>query len=168
MLTAGQDGQRHLMRFGGGHNELDMRGRLLQSLEQGIERLRGKHVDLVDYIDTVAAAGRQVLDVLPQFPHRVYTPVGSAVYLQHIYRGSRDYLTAGGALVTGMSRGPRLTVERFGQYPGHRGLAYPARPAEKVGVSHPVALDRAHQGAGYLLLGDHLRECLRPPLSSQN
>ena len=43
------------MGVGGGEDELNVRGRLLESLKEGIERLGGEHVDFVDDIYLVAA-----------------------------------------------------------------------------------------------------------------
>ena len=58
-LAARQDGDRDLVRLGRREDELHVRRRLLQRLEQGVERLRRQHVNFVDDVDLVArsAAG---------------------------------------------------------------------------------------------------------------
>ena len=57
-LAAGQDGDRNLADLGGGEDELRVRRRLLQRLQEGVERLLGEHVDLVDDVDLVARRDR--------------------------------------------------------------------------------------------------------------
>ncbi len=49
------------MRVGGAENEHDMLGRLLQRLQQRIERRNREHVNLVDDVDLVATAGRRII-----------------------------------------------------------------------------------------------------------
>ena len=53
-LAARQDGDRDLADLGGGEDELRVRRRLLQRLQEGVERLLREHVDLVDDVDLVA------------------------------------------------------------------------------------------------------------------
>ena len=55
MLTAGDDGLRHLMHLGSSKDELYVWRRLLHSFEQRIESAGGEHMNLVDYIDLVFA-----------------------------------------------------------------------------------------------------------------
>ncbi|CDD39169.1 dual specificity phosphatase catalytic domain protein [Collinsella sp. CAG:398] len=57
-LAARKDGFGNLLRIGRAEHEQHMLGRLFERLEQGVERLRGEHVDLVDDIDLVCAAHR--------------------------------------------------------------------------------------------------------------
>src|SRR5439155_995464 len=70
-LHPGEDGGRKLLRIGCREQELDVAGRLLERLEQRIERRAGEHVHFVDDVDLVAVAGRQVLRRLAQRPHVV-------------------------------------------------------------------------------------------------
>src|SRR5206468_12417366 len=65
-LHAREHRGRDVARIGGGQHEDHVRGRLLQRLEQRVERRLGELVDLVDDVDLVAAARRRVLDVLPE------------------------------------------------------------------------------------------------------
>ena len=62
--AAREDRDRHFLRIGGGKQEFDVLGRLLQGLEEGVEAGGGEHVDFVDQVDLEAAAGRQVLGVV--------------------------------------------------------------------------------------------------------
>ena len=55
-LAARQDGDRHLVHFGRGEQEFHMRRRLLERLQERVERALRQHVDLVDDVDFVARA----------------------------------------------------------------------------------------------------------------
>ena len=72
LQAARQHGDRQLLRIGGREQELDVRRRLLERLQERIERMRRQHVHFVDQVDLVAPAGRQVLDVLEQLARVVH------------------------------------------------------------------------------------------------
>ena len=61
-LAARQHRHRHLADLGGGEDELHVRRRLLQRLQQRVERRGAQHVHLVDDVDLVARARRPVGD----------------------------------------------------------------------------------------------------------
>ena len=71
-LAARQDRDRHLADLGRGENELGVRRRLLERLQEGVERLVREHVDFVDDVDLVAGARgcREVKAVLALGPSR--------------------------------------------------------------------------------------------------
>ena len=73
-------------RVGGGQDEDDVRGRLLQRLEERVEGGAGEQVHLVDDVDLVAAAGRRVLDVLAQGADLLDAAVGGGVDLDDVHR----------------------------------------------------------------------------------
>ena len=60
-LTAGMDGLGNLLRVGRRQDEHHMARRLLERLQQRIERRHREHVDLVDDVDLVAPARRRKL-----------------------------------------------------------------------------------------------------------
>ena len=59
-------------------------------------------------------------------------------------------------------------VQRHGQDSGNRGLSNTAMPAENVAVSDALLLKGVLQGAGHVVLTDHVRESLRAVLARQN
>ena len=59
VVGARADGADDLLRLGGGEDELHVRRRLLDELEQRVEALRGDHVGLVEDEDLVSVAGRR-------------------------------------------------------------------------------------------------------------
>jgi len=134
-LAAGNDGRQDLLRLGGGKNEFDVRRRLFEGLEQGVERRLAEHVDFVNDVDLVLAMGRRVLDGLPQVPHLIHAVVRCAVYLQHVEAGAGGNLLARIALVARRDGGAVLAVERLGKDTRHRSLADAAGPDKKIGVA---------------------------------
>ena len=84
-----------LVRLGGREDELQVRRRLLDELEQGVEALLGHHVRLVDDVDLVAAGDRRVEGALAQVAGVVHAAVAGGVDLDHVDaarpgRGQRD------------------------------------------------------------------------------
>ena len=61
-LAAREDGLQNLLRVGGAQHKDHVCRRLLERLEQRVERRRREHVDLVDDIDLVLAAHRGKVD----------------------------------------------------------------------------------------------------------
>ena len=58
-LAPADDRGRHLVRLGGGQHEPDAGRRLLEELQQGVERLAGEPLRLVDDVDLLAALHRR-------------------------------------------------------------------------------------------------------------
>ena len=104
-LAAGEDGVRELVRLGGREDELHVPGRLLERLEQRVERRPREHVHLVDDVDLVAVALRQVLRVLANLAHVLDAVVGRAVDLRHVDRGAGGDLGARLADAAGVGGG---------------------------------------------------------------
>ena len=74
-----------LVRLGGGEEELDVLRRLLQRLQQGVERPGGEHVDLVDVIDLESGAAGPQSGVLPQLADGLDAVVAGPVDLDHVH-----------------------------------------------------------------------------------
>ena len=70
-LAAAEHGHRHLADLGGGEQELHMRRRLFQRLEQRVERLLRQHVHFVDDVDLVARRHRAIAHALDELAHVV-------------------------------------------------------------------------------------------------
>jgi hypothetical protein len=84
-LAARQHRDRHFADFGGGEDELGVRRRLFQRLqEQRVERRRREHVDFVDDVDLVARAHRRIAHAVVDLAHVVDAGVGGGVHLQHV------------------------------------------------------------------------------------
>ena len=94
-LAAGQDGGQHLLRLGRREDEFHVLGRLLQRLEQRVERRGREHVHLVDDVDLVLPVRRGVADVVAQFAHLLDAVVAGAVDFQHVQAAALGDLAAG-------------------------------------------------------------------------
>lgn len=161
-MRTGPDGPDHLLRLGGGKNELEVLRRLLDHLQQGVEARRGDHVGLVDDVDLVAAGGGPEEGLLPQVTGVVHTTVRGGVDLDDVDRPrsvARQVL-AGLACAAGLGSGTLLTVQAPRQDPRAGGLATASGPAEQVRVIDPVVPQGLHQGDSDMLLPDDLGERL--------
>lgn len=163
VMGAGPDGADHLVGLGGGEDELEVRRRLLDQLQQGVEALRGHHVRLVDDVDLVAALDRREEGPLTQVARVVDTTVRRRVDLDHVDAAGPAASQVGTGFADPARLGDRalLAVDRAGQDPGAGGLAAAAWAGEQVGVVDPVVAQRVPQRNGDMVLPDHLGERLR-------
>ena len=162
-LAAGHNGQRKLVGIGRCENELHVRWRFFQRLEQRVERLRGEHVDFVDDVDLELAAGGRVADRVPQFPNLFNTIIRCPIDLQHVERASLGDFLAVVALVARRDRGPLHAIQRLGENAGRRRLADAARAHEEIGVRQTVLTNGVLQRGGDMLLPHHVVELLWTP-----
>ncbi len=163
VVGPGPDRPDHLVGLGGGEDELEVRRRLLDQLQQGVEALRGHHVRLVDDVDLVAALDRREERPLTQVPRVVHTTVRRSVDLDHIDAAGTATRQVGARLAhpARLRNRALLTVDRPRQDPRAGGLPAPARPGEQIGVVHPVVAQRVPQRRRDMVLPDHLGERLR-------
>ena len=83
-LAAADDRGRHLVRLGGGQHEPHARRRLLEELQQRVERLAGQALRLVDDVDLLAALHRRGRRLLAQVARVVDAAVGRGVDLDDV------------------------------------------------------------------------------------
>ena len=159
----------HPVGLGRGEHELDVRRRLLDDLEQGVEALRGHHVRLVDDVDLVAARHRAERRPLAQLAGVVDAAVAGGVDLDDVEAAGPAAGQVAAALALAARLGDRrlLAVEGAGQDAGAGGLAAAARAGEQVGVVHPVGRQRLPQRLGDVVLAEDLGEPFRPVAAVQ-
>jgi hypothetical protein len=164
-LAAREHRHRHLVHLGGGEQELHMRRRLLERLQERVERVLGQHVDFVDDVDLVARRDGRIAHRLDDLAHVVDAGVAGGVHLDDVDVAPLGY---GHTRFTPTSRDRWWAalpvradaVQRLGDEPRGRRLADAAHPGEQKGVSEAVALDRVAEGADHRVLPDQLREAL--------
>ena len=160
VVGARADGADDLLRLGGGEDELHVRRRLLDELEQGVEALRCDHVGLVEDEDLEAVARRGEGGALAQVPGVVHAVVGGGVDLDDVEaaRAAGGQVPAGGALPAGGVGGEALAVQAARQDAGRGGLAAAARAGEEVGVGDAITAQCCHERGGHMVLPDDVLE----------
>ncbi len=163
--AARQHRHRQLLRIGGREQELDVRRRLLERLQERVERALREHVHLVDEIHLVAAARRRVLRVVDQLAHVVDAGVAGGVDLEQVDEAARVDLAARAALAARGRCRPLLAVQRLGEDARDRRLADAARPGEEERMVQPARIERVRERAHDVLLSDQLGEAARTPFA---
>ena len=125
-LTAGKYRLRKAMRLGGGKNELDEGGWLLQGFQQRVKGIPSDLVHLIDDIDLEPASGGLIAGIFDELANLVDAAVRSPVDLVDVERSPAHDLLTLAAFAAGNGRRPVLAVERLGQDACGRGLTYPA------------------------------------------
>jgi len=136
-----------------------MLGGLFEGLEQGVERMRREHVNLVDDVDLAPAAHGPIDAVGDEFAGLFDLAVGRRVDLDDI-----RVLPRHDRLVHFRS----APGQRLGENPRHRGLAHTPRPDKEIRVRHPPLLDRARQCARHRLLTHDFIEGLGSVSAGEN
>ena len=140
---------RQLLRIGGGQQELHVRRRLLQRLEQRVEGMRREHVHLVDEVHLVAALGRRVLHVVQQLARIVDAWCARPRRLRSDPRTAPASISRQlGALPAGRGRNPALAIEALGEDARDGGLAHAARAGEQEGVMDAPASSALRRAPG--------------------
>ena len=139
----------------------------LQDFQQGVESRCGEHVDLVDDIHAVAHAGGGIDGLVPQGAHMVYAIVGGRVQLQHIQQAAVVNPQAGLTLVAGVPVHRVLAIDRLCQDFGAGGFAGAPGAGKQVGVGEAALGRLPPQRLRDMLLPDHIRKGLGPPLAIQ-
>ena len=167
-LTTRNDRRQHLLRIGRRKDKLHVRRRLLQRLEQSIERLRRKHVHFVDDVDLEFPLRRCVADRVTEVAHLVDAVVRGTIDLHHVeMRPLRDR-DARRIVDIKVCLGPVGAIERLRENARRRSLARATRPDEKISMGDATAVDGIGQRAHHVILTDEVGEGLRPPLARDN
>ena len=168
LQAARQDGDRQLLRIGGREQELDVRWRLLQRLEQRIERMRREHVHLVDQVHLVAPARRRILNVVEQLARVVDLGARSRVDLEQIHEPPGVDITTGAALAAGRRGHASLAVERLREDARNGRLADAARACEQERMMDASRIERVRERTSDMVLPDEFVEPARSPFTGKN
>jgi hypothetical protein len=172
-LAPRKHGDRQLVDFGRGKQELHMGRRLFERLEQGVERIAAEHVNFVDDVDLVARRNGSIAHRLDDLAHVVDAGVAGRVHLDHVDMAPFGNRTARLALAARVDRRAALpigadAVERLGDQARGAGLAHPAHAGHQKGMGQTVAPDGIGQGLDHGFLPDQRREGLRAILARQH
>ena len=161
-LAAADDRRRHLVRLGGGEDEADAGRRLLEDLQERVERLTGQALGLVDDVDLLSALHRRGGRLLAELACILHTAVRRRVDLHHVEVCA---VTDGHALIATAARlrgRPGRAVDHLGQDPSGRGLAGSAGATEQEGVVETAVADGAGERTHDVILAEDLGRSLRP------
>ena len=148
-LAARQNGRDDFVFFRRGEDELGVRRRLFQSLQEGVESGRRKHVDLVDDIHLVLSDLRRDPHLVDETADVIHRVVGSGVEFVDVERGVVVEGTARLAFVACFHVLGRVeAVDGFGHNTGAGGLAYASRSAKQEGLRQGVVADGILQCVG--------------------
>ena len=163
-LAARQHRHRYLADLSGGEDELGVRRRLFQGLEQRVERRAREHVDFVEDIDLVARRHRGVADGVVDLAHVVHAVVGGGVHFEyvdvaalddglamHAHRRHRDGRPGDRAV-------GQFVVERAGEDAGGGCLADAAHAGEDPSLRDAAGLERIRDRAHHGVLADEVVE----------
>ena len=162
-LTARLDRRRHLVRLRRCEDEKDLRRRLLQCLEECVERFRRQHVYLVDDVDFIISRRRCELHRLAQVANLINAAIGCRVDLEHVHRRSVTDAAAGGTHTARRERRPFGAVERTRENFRRARLARSARSCKQVGMARLPRHHRTGKRAADVLLPHEIGKALRPP-----
>ncbi len=168
LQAARQHGDRQLLRVGGGEQELDVRWRLFQGLQQGVERAGGEHVHFVDQVDLEAPTGRRILHVVEQLAGVLDLGTTGGVHFDQVDEAPLVDLPAHRAGPAGRGADAGLAVQALGDDPRNGGLAHPTGTGEQVGVVQALAVQGIDQGFEHMGLADHFAERARTPFTCKN
>ncbi len=144
-----------------------MRRRLLQRLEQRVERRRGEHVHLVNDIYLVPAGAWGVGRFVPQVADVVHAVVGRCVHLHHVQDAAVVNAAAHLAFAAGVAVLRMQAVDRLGKNFGASGLAGAAHPRKQVCVAHTACYDLVFEGRDDGTLTHHVLKTMRTPFAIQ-
>ena len=160
-LAARANGAHHLLELGRAEDEDEVRRRLLDQLQQRVERRVRELVRLVEDVDLVAPLDGLQDDALADLADVVDPALRGRVHLDDVERGAGGDREAGVARPVGIGRRALDAVERLGEDARERGLAGPARAREEVSLPHVAGRDRVLESPHDRLLSDHVVESLR-------
>ncbi len=164
VMSARADRADDLLGLGRREDELHVRRRFFDDLEERVEAAGRHHVRLVDDEDLEAIAGRGEDRALAQVSGVVDAAVARRVDLDDVERSAPVSAQLDAALAHAARRigRPLGAVQAPGENTRRGRLAAPARPAEQVRVPDATGAQGRHQRFGDLRLPDHLGEGFWP------
>ena len=136
-LASGQHCDRNFMDFRGRQYKNHIGRRLLQSLQQSVERSRRQHVHLVNDVYAVFAFCGRIAHLIPDLSDIIHAIIGRGVNLYHVHRRSGKNCPASRTFVAGIPIHRMFAVHCPGKNFSHCSFAGPPCSAEQVRVADP-------------------------------
>ena len=172
-LRAAQDGDGKLLNLSGREEELHMRGRFFQRLQQRVERACREHVNLVDDVNLVACRRCAISHTVDDLADVIDARSRGRVHLQNIDMpplGNRDAVFANTtwfccwAAVSVWAN----AVHALGYDPGGGRFARPAYAGHDERLRDAVGLERVLQRAHHRVLPDEVGKGLGAVLAGKD
>ena len=173
-LAARQHCHRHLADFSGGEDELGVRRRLLQRLEQRVEGRARQHVHFVEDVDLVARAHRRVADGIVDLPHVLDAVMRGGIHLQYVRMPALDDGLAVHAHHRHLDRRffhravGQFVIERTRKNARGRRLSDAAHAGQDPGLRNAAALERVRDRAHHGVLPDQILEACGPVFACEH
>ena len=117
LQTTRKHGDGNFLRIGGGQDEFQILGGLLQCLEHGVERRAREHVHLIDHEHFEASLHGLVDRLLQELLHLVHAPVGRGIEFGVVDKPPCIDGQAHLARTTRLGGNAFFAIERLGQNP---------------------------------------------------
>ena len=153
------------MDLGGGQNEQNVLGGLLQRFQQRVESTGRQHMHLVDDIHTLGEGCGRKGGLFPDVADVVHAVVGGGVDLADVQCRILQNGAAGGALIAGAAVNRVFAAYRPGQNLGAGGLAGTAGTGEKIGMAGAACRNLIAQSRGHVLLTKYIVKGQGPPFA---
>ena len=167
-LAAAQNGWENLVRLGGCKDELHMRRRFLERLQERIEGTRAEHMNLVDVVDPELAAGRRIVDALPQRADVVHAVVGGTVDFRDIKTATLGDFHTDILVRIEIDLRTARAVERLRKNPARTRFSGASGPHKEIGMRQPVLRDGIPERPDHVILPENIIERLRSVLAGEN
>ncbi|MBV6417113.1 MAG: hypothetical protein CMLOHMNK_01750 [Steroidobacteraceae bacterium] len=167
LQAARQHGHRQLLRIGGREQELDVRWRLLERLQQRIEGMLREHVHFIDEIHLAAAGRGRVLHVLEQLARVVDLGARRGIDLDQVDEAALVDGPAGRTRTAWFGRHPGLAVQALREDARDGRLADTARAREQERMVHAVVGQRVRQRPDDVLLPHEVGEAAGAPFACE-
>jgi len=165
-LASRQNSGKDFVFLGGGEDELGIRRRFLESLEESVERRARKHVHLVDDIHLVFPHLRRYPHLVDEGADVVNTAVGSRIELKDVERSVVVEAHARLALVARLHVGGGMqTIDGLRHDASACGLTHTSRSAEKESLRKGVVAYGVLQRRGDSMLTHDAFKRRRPVFS---
>ncbi len=134
LQAARQNRHRQFLRIGGCQQKFDVRRRLFQRFQQGVEAVAREHVHFIDKINFKASTSGRVLHVIQQIAGIFDLCARCGVDFNQINETALLNFTAVIAHAAGGGSNARFAIQPFGEQSRNRGFSDATRAGKQISV----------------------------------
>jgi len=167
-LTAGDDRRENLLRVSRREDEFNVRRRLFEGFEKGVEGRIGEHVHLINVDDLERAAGGGILHRVAEFAHLFDAVVRRSIDFENIQRAAfGDFLSEFVIRIEVYFRAV-FGVQSLRKDASHGCFTRASGAYEKISVREAVLLDRVTQCLYDMVLAEDVVKGLRTVFAGED